>query len=67
MLLGDRDEKRPGEEIGKWLAPVFSFFVPAKYRAIQAKDVAKAMARIAKNNLEGIFIYEFSEIKKMIP
>ncbi len=42
MLLGNRDEFRFGEKIGSPLMKIFSFLIPSKYRAIKAKDVAKA-------------------------
>ena len=65
FLLGDRKEFRLGESIGKPFMKVFSFAIPAKYRPIEAKDVAKAMAAIAKKNDGGIFIYEYDQIKKL--
>lgn len=58
LLLGDRKEFRLGEDASKIFMTVFSFLIPAKYKAIRAKDVAKAMIAAAKRNEEGIFIYE---------
>lgn len=65
FLLGERKEFRLGESIGKPLMQVFSFVIPARYRAIQAKDVARAMAAIAKAKNEGVFSYEHDQIKAL--
>lgn len=66
MLLGERQEFRPVEKIISPLMKLFSFLVPAKYKAIQAADVANAMAVAGKKNEEGCFIYEYSGIKNLI-
>lgn len=65
ILLGDRNESRLMEGIGKAVMTIFSFLIPAKYKPIQAKDVAKAMMASAKKNVEGVFVYEYGEIKKL--
>jgi len=65
FLLGDRKEFRIGEVIGKPLMRLFSFAVPKRYKAINAKDVAKAMATIAKKKEDGVFIYEYDQIKEL--
>lgn len=65
FLLGDRKEFRIGEVIGKPLMKMFSFAIPAKYKAIHAKDVARAMAAIAKAKNEGTFVYEHDQIKAL--
>ena len=65
FLMGERKEFRMGEAIGSVLMKIFSFAIPAKYKAIQAKDVAKAMIAIAKKNEEGIFVCEYNEIKEL--
>jgi len=44
---------------------LFSFAIPAKYKAIQAKDVAGAMVTIAKKYEEGIFVDEYKEIREL--
>ena len=49
MLLGNRQEFRLGEKIGKIIMATFSFLIPANYKAIQANDVAKAMLQAAKS------------------
>ena len=65
FLLGARKEFRIGEVIGKPLMQLFSFAIPSKYKAIAAKDVAKAMAAVAKKNDEGVFVYEYDQIKNL--
>ena len=67
MLLGDRKEFRLGEKIGKGIMTAFSFLIPSKYKPIHVRDVAKAMINAAKENKEGIFVYEYEEIKKPSP
>lgn len=66
LLLGDRKEFRLGEDFSKVFMTTFSFLIPSKYKAIQAKDVAKAMAVVAKKDLKGVFVYEYKEIRELI-
>ncbi len=50
ILLGQREERRMGEEFGKVLVRIFSFLFAGplkKYKGIQASTVAKAMIRLA--------------------
>jgi uncharacterized protein YbjT (DUF2867 family) len=59
LLLGHRQEHRPGEALGQKLAPVFNalLFGPLKrFRAVQAKDVASSMIRFAKSAEPGTHI-----------
>lgn len=65
LLLGDRKEFRLGENIGKALMTTLSFLIPDKYKAIQAKDVAKVMLALSMKNEEGFFIHENSEIRHL--
>ena len=67
MLLGDRKESRPAEAFGKIAMQGLSFFMAGifhKYKPIHAKLVAKAMIAVAKKREEGVFIYEFDQMKK---
>lgn len=57
ILLGEREESRIGEKIGKTVMSVFSFLIPSKYKPIQAREVAKAMIAVAKKNEEGVFVH----------
>jgi uncharacterized protein YbjT (DUF2867 family) len=62
-LLGARKESRPGERIAQVMMKLFSFLIPSRYKAIEAKDVAMAMLRAAKEEEEGVFVYDYKEIK----
>src|SRR4030095_5365201 len=56
MLLGQRKESRPAESAGKFLMSTLSFlFIGGlkKYKAIHAHTVAKAMIRVANDNIPG--------------
>lgn len=50
MLYGPRKEFRFGERAGQALMWLFWIFIPAKYKLIHARTVARAMASIAKSN-----------------
>ena len=58
LLLGDREQRRPGEELAKR----FAFLVPGKYRPVHARDVAAALVRSAKEDVPGLHILESDEI-----
>jgi hypothetical protein len=47
MLLGPRKEFRMGEKIGQFFMLAFGLFIPARYKAIQALTVAKALQSTA--------------------
>jgi uncharacterized protein YbjT (DUF2867 family) len=66
LLLGDRKEFRLGEKIASYVLPVLSLFLIGpfkKYRAIEAKTVAKAMLEIALQNKSGFNIYQSDELQ----
>lgn len=58
MLLGNRQEFRLGESIGKFLMQVLSAFIPKKYKAIQDSQVAQAMIKSLNSNSTGFHIIE---------
>lgn len=58
LLLGSREEERSGEDAAKIFFKYFGFLVPAKYKAIDASKVARAMISMAKKQGKGIFVYE---------
>jgi uncharacterized protein YbjT (DUF2867 family) len=62
MLLGDRKEKRIGESLGKFFMILFSVFIPKKYRAVEAEDVAAAMIKCANDEVKGDRVVESREI-----
>lgn len=65
LLLGERQEVRPGEQIagaaGRLLAPLMVGPL-RKYRAIEAGDVATAMWRVARREAPGIHLFESDQI-----
>lgn len=65
LLLGPRAEKRTGEDIAKVLYRIFSFAVPAKYKAISSGKVALAMLEFASRELQGTFIHESRDLQNV--
>jgi uncharacterized protein YbjT (DUF2867 family) len=65
MLLGDRKEYRLGEKIGNPAMRAISFFLPPKYKPVQARDVAKAMRMVSGYRKTGNHVYTFTDIKKL--
>jgi uncharacterized protein YbjT (DUF2867 family) len=63
LLLGDRRDRRLGEEVGKWLA----WAVPAKYKPIPARSVAAALIDSARNGGSGRRILESAEMRERFP
>ncbi|MFD2514585.1 oxidoreductase [Pontibacter locisalis] len=65
LLLGDREEKRSGEELAsKIMKPLSNLMVgPLKnYKPIEAETVAKAMVYAAAQNQKGVHIHSSDEI-----
>lgn len=54
LLMGERKELRPGEEIGKWVSMLmpFGLFGLEKYRPIEGRQVAIAILRKLKQDKE---------------
>lgn len=66
LLLGDRQEVRMGERIAVWLSPLYGPLFPAKYRPIQARDVAQAMVNSALTGAApGVQIHENDRIAQL--
>jgi len=68
LLLGKRKEFRLGEIIGAFFMKTFSFLFIGnlkKYKAIESKDVAKAMFNIAQQNYKGFHIIESDSIQEI--
>lgn len=68
ILLGERKEKRTGENIlQESLKLVSGLFFGSlrKYKAIHGKTVAAAMMNTAKKEEKGFFRYTYDEIKKL--
>lgn len=68
VLIGQRKEFRLGEWLGRYLFQLFYFLLQGrwkKYRGIKAATVANAMMIAAKENDEGVSIYESDAIQSM--
>ena len=62
VLLGKRNESRPGEKIMQFIMPLLDFMIPSNSKAIKAVDVAKSMLNTTKNYKTGLHIYQYSQI-----
>ncbi len=62
MLLGRRNEFRPGEEVAGMIIYPLSFLIPSKYKPIRGSDVARAMVAASLRESEGIHIYHHAEM-----
>jgi len=62
VLLGDREEFRLSEKIGKTIMSVFAFAMPKKYRPIEARQVAIAMIACMSLDKSGVQILESDAI-----
>lgn len=65
LLLGHRQEFRLGEKFASLLSPLYSLLMVgpmAKYKPIQARDVALAMYRKGQATGSGEFIYSSDQI-----
>jgi uncharacterized protein YbjT (DUF2867 family) len=68
LLLGEREENRPGEKIAIrisnalpfiWLGPL------APYRPIHVRTIAQAMINVSGRDEPGVHIYESIEITRL--
>lgn len=67
LLMGPREESRPGESAGKVFFKIFGVLFTGpleKYKAIDAEKVVRAMHAIAKKNLLGKHIHESKALQK---
>lgn len=68
LLLGDRQEFRLGEKFASLLSPLYSFLMVgsmAKYKPIQARNVAIAMYRQGQATENGEFTYSSDQIHEI--
>lgn len=68
FILGEREEFRLGEQIGKGLMAITTFLLQGKlkkYRGIEANVIADAMRKIALQHVKGTHIYESDEIQSI--
>jgi len=64
LLLGDRDESRPGEEAASLLMQTFKWIIPRKWRAVKAADVAAVMILLAQQPPAGVEVVLNSDIHR---
>jgi uncharacterized protein YbjT (DUF2867 family) len=64
LLLGNRSEKRLGEQVAKWLMVKLPFLIPDKYKPIEAIQVAKALVQLMNSNKSGVHILESADLAK---
>lgn len=67
LLLGDRGESRPFEQMARVLAPVYNPLLVgplSRYRAIPAATVADAVVALARGGGNGWYVHEFNAIKR---
>ena len=62
LLLGKRTEERITERLSAVIMKMFSFVIPANYKAIKAEKVADNMLRLSKVPGIGIIILESGEL-----
>lgn len=57
LLLGPRDEHRPGEALGQRMAPALNWALPPSWRAVDVVDVAAAMLELAQRDDSGVWLH----------
>jgi uncharacterized protein YbjT (DUF2867 family) len=60
LILGERQESRPAEDVAQRVAPLLSalFVGPLKkYRAISAADIAEALVTLARSPMKGAHVH----------
>ena len=62
-MLGERSEKRKGEDAAKIFYKMFGFLSPKKYKGIEAAKVAKGMYYCATLDQSGVHIHESREMQ----
>jgi uncharacterized protein YbjT (DUF2867 family) len=68
LLIGKRQEFRLGESLAIKAAPLLDLFTLGqlrRYHSIRAETVGKAMVGAARSGKQGVFVYEFDEIRKL--
>lgn len=52
FIMGNRNERRIGEEVAKFLVKALRPIIPRNYRGVEAKDIARAMVNTANSKRE---------------
>jgi uncharacterized protein YbjT (DUF2867 family) len=69
LLLGERNENRTGEDVGKWVAKNMGFVFSGplkKYSGIEGKTVAQAMLKAAHEEKSPFRTFRSDEMKEYI-
>ena len=64
LLLGNRTEKRSGEDAAKIFYKIFGFLIPKKYKGVDASKVANAMYQCASLDEAGLHVHTSGEIQR---
>jgi len=62
LLIGEREERRLGEEAGKIANRLFSKLIPRRYRGIDVDVIAQRIAQVGREAPKGVVIYESEQI-----
>ena len=68
LLLGKRDELRPAEAVGQWLAPLLNLALRGsldRYAAIDGAVVARAIAALVKRCEPGLYHHTNRELRAL--
>lgn len=65
LILGERQESRMGETIGKVLSTLFGFAIPGRYRPVAAGEIARAILAVARESRPGVRIVESDAIRRI--
>jgi uncharacterized protein YbjT (DUF2867 family) len=68
LLLGHRQEFRPGERLATRIAPLLNltlFGSLKRYRSVAAEKVGRGMVGAARQNKSGTFVYEYDDIVRL--
>ncbi|MBW3571192.1 MAG: NAD(P)H-binding protein [Gemmatimonadetes bacterium] len=68
LILGDRAERRPGEALAQRVMPALGWMMVGplrRYRAVDARTIARAMVRLAKARAPGVRTVESDEIQEI--
>lgn len=64
LLLGPREEQRPGEDAAKVVYKIFGFLIPSKYKGVEASKVARAMLHHASKDATGKHVHESQALQQ---
>lgn len=68
LILGERADRRPAEALAQRVAPLLSPLLAGplrRYRAVEARVIARAMTRLAKETAPGVRIVENDELARL--